>query len=126
MLSPAIYVPAPPSGSSTRASGAFGVGASLFSQWRYDELNYPAALSALDVDLPIDLFIAAGDNEYRHAGPDARHDVIAETAALHAAACRAPGITSRLQVLPGGHDWELWRPAARQGLTHLVRQVRIV
>lgn len=121
LLSPAIYVPAPPSGSSIRASGAFGVGESVFSPARYDELNYPAALAAVDVDLPIDLFIAAGDDEYRHPGPDARHDVIAETAALHAAACRTPGVTSRLHVVPGGHDWELWRPAARQGLTHLAR-----
>ena len=122
VLSPAIYVPSPPSDSSIRASGAFGVGVSLFSHRRYAALSYPVALAALDAALPTDLFIAAGDNEYRHPGPDARHDVVAEIAALHAAASQAPAVTSQLQVVPGGHDWGVWRPAAREGLVHLLNR----
>ncbi|CAN5143242.1 alpha/beta hydrolase-fold protein [soil metagenome] len=125
VLSPAIYVPAPPSDSSIRASGAFGMGTRLFSRARYDALNYPAALAALDVDLATDLFISAGDNEHRHPGPEARHDVSAEIAALHAAASRTPAVTSQLVVVPGGHDWGVWRPAARQGLIYLMRRDRI-
>lgn len=120
VLSPAVYVPAPPMGSATRAFGAFGVGSSLFTQSRYDELNYPAALAALDSDLPMHLFIACGDNDYRHPAPeDARHDLDAEATALHAAACRTPGVTSQLRILPGEHDWAFWRLATGQGLVYL-------
>lgn len=124
VLSPAIHVPAPPTGSSTRTYGAFGVGASLFTQSRYEELSYPAALAELDADLPVHLFIAAGDHEYLHPAPeDARHDMAAEAAALHAAACRTPGVTSQLRIMSGGHDWALWRLAARRGLIHLIHHV---
>ncbi len=44
----------------------------------------------------------------------------AEAAALHEAACRTPGVTSQLRIMPGGHDWLLWRSAARLGLIDLV------
>ncbi len=117
VMGAAIYVPVPPSGSSTRSSGAFGVGEVLFDPDRYGELNYPIGFDHLDIDLPIALFIIVGDREWKHPDPaDARHDLDFESAALFNAASRVPGIAAELRVLGGGHDWTFWRRALRLGL----------
>ncbi|WP_396042797.1 alpha/beta hydrolase-fold protein [Cellulomonas sp. P22] len=125
VLSPAVYVPSPPADSSTRDYGAYGVGTALFDQARYDALNYPAALAAVDPALPVHLFIAVGDDEYANPAPaDARHDLDLESAQLYNAARRVPGITAELRVMNGGHDWTVWRPGFREGLTDLASYLR--
>lgn len=111
-LSPAAYVPSPPSESSTRRYGAYGVGERLFDQERYDALNYPAALAAFDPALPVHLFIGVGDLEYVHPMPeDAIHDLDYEAATLYNRAKRVPGLTAEFRVYGGGHDWLLWDAA---------------
>jgi crotonobetainyl-CoA:carnitine CoA-transferase CaiB-like acyl-CoA transferase/enterochelin esterase-like enzyme len=111
LLSPAVYAPLPPDTSNTRRFGAFGVGASPFSDERYAALNYPAQLTAWSPGLPIRLFIAAGDTEVRAA---------TEALVLYNAVRVQPDVTASLRILPGGHDWGTWASGFAQGLTFLM------
>lgn len=109
LLSPALYDGLPPAGSSARAGMAFG---DPFDPARWTALNYPAALEKLTAPFP-SLFVAAGDADHAHADPGANVEV--QSALLHAR-LRARGVTSHLRILPGGHDWSVWRPALLEGL----------
>jgi S-formylglutathione hydrolase FrmB len=126
VLSPAVYTPLPPGGSSARAFGAFGVGRQVFDEERYRQLGYEAALDAFDPALPIRLFITVGDTEYADAdatGADtasaAGHDLDYEAAVLYNRVKRVPGIRAAFRVYGGGHNWSLWERAFREGLTLL-------
>ena len=117
-LSPAVYVPGPPAGSSAREFGAFGVGDALFDPERYAELAYPAALARYPAGLPLRLVVAAGDAEPNHEGalPELRMAEQAERLARGAA--RVPGIDASFALYPGGHDFGVWRPALLDALEH--------
>lgn len=125
VLSPAAYTPTPPADSSVRDYGAYGVGDALFDAARYDELNYPAALAALDPELPVHLFIAVGDDEWANPDPaEARNDIDMESAQLYNTARRVPGVTAELRILNGGHDWDVWQPAFSEGITDVAARLR--
>ncbi|WP_454730096.1 alpha/beta hydrolase-fold protein [Cellulosimicrobium protaetiae] len=125
VLSPAVYVPQPPADSSARDHGAYGVGTALFDADRYTELSYPAALAALDPALPVHLFVAVGDDEWANPDPaEATHDIDFESARLYNQARRVPGVTAELRVLDGGHDWDVWRPAFREGVVDVSSRLR--
>lgn len=120
ILSPAVYVPSTPVDSSTREFGAYGVGAELYDEARYQELSYPTAFAAFDPALPVHLFIAVGDDEWANPAPeDAIHDLDYEAATLYNHAKRVPGITSEMRVYDGGHDWGVWDTGFREGLRDL-------
>ncbi|MEV0270661.1 alpha/beta hydrolase-fold protein [Hamadaea sp. NPDC050747] len=120
VLSPAVYTPLPPADSSARDYGAYGVGDQLFDDQRYQELNYPALLARTSPDLPVQLFIAVGDDEWANPDPaDARHDLDFESEALYNAARRAPGVSAQMRILDGGHDWSVWAPAFAQAIQYL-------
>jgi S-formylglutathione hydrolase FrmB len=108
VLSPAVYAPLPPAASNVRAYGAFGEGSTLFVDDVYRELDYPALLPR--VELPLRLFLAVGDEERPAA---------AETRALYEAARAVDAIDASFHELPGGHDWQTWRPAFELGLREL-------
>lgn len=110
-LSPAVYVPQPPPGSSVREFGAFGVGDVLFDPARYRELSYPAALARYPAGLPLSLTVAAGDAEQSHAGAPAGLSIAEQAARLADEASRIPGITADFRLYPGGHEFAVWRPA---------------
>lgn len=125
VLSPAVYVPQPPADSSARDYGAYGTGHRLFDKHLYTELNYPAALEALDPSLPVHLFIAVGDDEWANPDPaDASHDLDFEAAQLYNTARRVDGVTAEFRVLDGGHDWDVWQPAFREGITDVSSRLR--
>lgn len=117
VLSPAVYVPEPPAGSSTRAFGAFGRGGEPFDPARYAALNYPALVDSFTArGLGLRLFLAAGDGEYRHPDPaEAEHDLDFETHRVFNRLARVPGVHASLRVLGGGHGWDVWTPAFREG-----------
>ena len=119
-LSPAVYDPLPPADSSTRDHGAFGRGADRFVDEVYAGANAAgllAAYAASEAPPPVRLFLAVGDEEHAHPRPgDARHDLDQETATGHNRAKRVAGVSSRLRVLGGGHDWDVWEPALLEGL----------
>lgn len=125
VLSPAAYTPTPPADSSVRDHGAYGVGDAPFDAARYDELNYPAALAALDPELPVHLFIAVGDDEWANPDPaEAHNDIDMESAQLYNTARRMPGVTAELRILDGGHDWDVWQPAFAEGIVDVASRLR--
>ncbi|WP_116952248.1 alpha/beta hydrolase-fold protein [Jiangella endophytica] len=125
VLSPAVYVPLPPADSSAREFGGFGLGDAGFDDDVYTELNYPALLDGLDRELPTHLYIAVGDDEWANPAPeDAQHDIDFESARLYNTVRRVGGVTAELRILDGGHDWDVWRPAFRDGLTDLAGHLR--
>ena len=121
VLSPAVYVPSPPSDSSTREFGAFGLGKSLFVDSIYKKLNYPAlfpSFSATGLSLP--MFIAVGDDEFKNPDPkDAIHDLDFEAHVLFNQAVRVPNLTAELRVVDGGHDWDVWGPTFVEGAKYI-------
>jgi enterochelin esterase-like enzyme len=121
VLSPAVYVPYPPSDSSTREFGAYGLGKSLFVDSVYRKLNYPAAFEifkASGEELP--MFIAVGDDEFKNPDPkDALHDLDFEAHVLFNQAVRVPNLTAELRVVDGGHDWDVWGPTFVEGAKYI-------
>ena len=107
-LSPAVYDPLPPADSATRVFGAFGRGSSTFDDDAYAASSVSGLLAAYERAgaPPVRLFLAAGDD----------HDLDQEATTMHRRAARTAGISSRLRVLPGGHDWDTWEPAFAEGL----------
>ena len=126
VMSPAVYTPLPPAGSSAREFGAFGSGSTRFVDDLYRAKNYPALLSGFAAkQLPLRLFIAAGDDEYKNPDPaDAMHDIDIEAHLLFNRVSRVPGISAELRILDGGHDWVVWQPALREGLPYVFRGMR--
>ena len=123
VLSPAVYDPLPPAHSSARTSGAFGRGDDRFVEEVYAAHTVEGLLAgyARAGDLPVRLFLAVGEDEWRNPLPqDARHDLDRVAAAVHDRVRRADGVSSRLVVLPGGHGWDVWEPAFAAGLPHLL------
>jgi enterochelin esterase-like enzyme len=110
VLSPAVYDPLPPADSSARELGAYGRGEERFVDEVYASLGIQPLLAAFDPALPVRLFLAAGDD----------HDLDREAALVHERAGRVPGISSRLRLLEGGHDWDVWEPALLEGLPHVL------
>ena len=121
VLSPAVYVPSPPSDSSTREFGAFGLGKSLFVDSIYKKLNYPALFpSFAATGLPLPMFIAVGDDEFKNPDPkDAIHDLDFEAHVLFNQAVRVPNLTAELRVVDGGHDWDVWGPTFVEGAKYI-------
>ncbi|MFT7773907.1 alpha/beta hydrolase [Roseateles sp.] len=125
VLSPAIYTPLPPKGSSAREFGAFGRDSTLFFDELYEASNYPALLAARQASHPaLRMFIAAGDQEYPHPDPaDASHDIDLEAHRLFSRLRREPGSAAALRIMDGGHDWPVWQPAFREGLRWCARRL---
>ena len=125
VLSPAVYVPLPPAGSSTREYGAFGLGESMFVDAIYQAKNYPALLAGLKENLlPLHFFIGSGDDEYKNPAPDEKHDIDMEAHRLYSSLVRAPNIKAELRIVNGGHDWDAWEPLFREGLMMIFSKLR--
>lgn len=127
VLSPAVYTPLPPEDSSTREFGAFGTGDRLFDPDRYIELNYPALLDAYSGGrYPTRVFIAVGDDEWKHPNPaEALHDLDMEAHLLFNRLSRVNGVRPEFRVYDGGHDWDVWKRGLEEGLTYLADHLRL-
>ncbi|NWG18175.1 MAG: esterase family protein [Chloroflexi bacterium] len=121
VLSPAVYTPQPPSDSSARLFGAFGVDETLFDENRYTGLNYPALFEPFAAsDLALAMFIVVGDDEWKHpAAEDQQHDLDLEAHLLYNRIRRVPKVLAELRVYDGGHDWDVWRRGFEEGLLYL-------
>lgn len=128
VLSPAVYFPLPPPGSSTREFGAFGNGTLTFDPEIYTALNYPALILAFTQrESPLLMFIAVGDDEHANVDPaDASHDLDYEAHTLYNRIRRVPLIKSQFRIVDGGHNWGVWRPAFIEGLTYIFNEWRQV
>jgi S-formylglutathione hydrolase FrmB len=120
-LSPAVYYPLPPSGSSTREFGAFGKGSVLFDEAVYTEKNYPALFASFEAaNLPAALYIAVGDDEDSLVNPaEAMHDLDYEAHTVYNKARRVKNLLVEMRVLDGGHNWDVWRPGVLEGLRYI-------
>ena len=123
VLSPAVYYPEPPSDSSTREFGAFGKGKRLFVEKIYRDLNYPAVFDSFEeAGLPLPMFIAVGDDEFKNERPeDFQHDLDFEAHVLFNQAVRVDNLTAELRVVDGGHDWDVWGPTFVEGAKYVFR-----
>ena len=121
VLSPAVYYPIPPSDSSTREFGAFGLGKSLFVDSVYKKLNYPTAFETFKASgLELPMFIAVGDDEFKLPNPkEASHDLDFEAHVLFNQAVRVPNLSTELRVVDGGHDWDVWGPTFVEGAKYI-------
>jgi enterochelin esterase-like enzyme len=119
ILSPAVYIPFPPSDSSARLFGAFGDGDQIFVDEIYQAKNYPALIPTFEqARLPFYAYIAVGDDEWRNPQPENfEHDLDFESARLYNALAHARYIVAQFRVFDGGHDWDVWQPAFIEGLT---------
>jgi S-formylglutathione hydrolase FrmB len=126
VLSPAVYIPLPPVDSSTREFGAFGLGDQLFDEAIYTSLNYPALLETFDqAHLPISMFIAVGDDEWKNENPDDfLHDLDIEAHFVFNRVTRVQSITSEFRVYDGGHDWDVWTRGFIEGILFLAPRLR--
>jgi enterochelin esterase-like enzyme len=121
VLSPAVYYPLPPADSSTREFGAFGRGGNLFVQAIYKQKNYPELFGPFEATgLPLRMFIAVGDDEFKLPDPSEReHDLDFEAHVLYNQAARVDNLSSELRVVNGGHDWDVWSPTFVEGLKYV-------
>jgi enterochelin esterase-like enzyme len=121
VLSPAVYIPLPPVDSSTREFGAFGKGEALFDDDVYQSLNYPALVEPLtESGLPVSMFIAVGDDEWKNPNPEDRlHDLDVEAHMVFNQVVRIPNVTAEFRVYNGGHDWDVWRAGFIEGMIYL-------
>lgn len=126
VMSPAIYTPLPPAGSSTREFGAFGSGETLFIDEIYRAKTYPALLPDFAAKkLTLQLFIAAGDDEYKEPNPaEAMNDIDMEAHLLFNRVSRISSIKAELRILNGEHDWPIWQPTLREALPFIFRSMR--
>jgi enterochelin esterase-like enzyme len=125
ILSPAVYTPLPPQDSSVRLLGSFGRNDELFDAERYEQLNYPALFDRfIATELPLDMFIAGGDDEWKHpTEEDQMHDLDLEAHLLYNRIRRVPRVLAELRVYDGGHDWTVWRTGFEEGLRVIQRSL---
>jgi enterochelin esterase-like enzyme len=125
VLSPAVYIPQPPSDSSTREFGAFGKGEQPFDEDIYTSLNYPVlADEAERHGSSLAVFIAVGDDEYHNPKPeDWFHDLDVEAHLLYNRLVRIPTIAAEFRVYDGGHDWDVWARGFEEGIKFLTRYI---
>ena len=123
VMSPAIYTPLPPAGSSTREFGAFGSGSTLFVDEIYRSKTYPALLPGfVSKNLAMKMFIAAGDDEYKEPNPsEAMNDIDMEAHLLFNRVSRVSTIKAELRILDGEHDWPVWQAALREALPFIFK-----
>lgn len=126
VLSPAVYIPLPPIDSSTREFGAFGLGDSLFDETVYERLNYPVlSVSLAETGLPLSMFIAVGDDEWKNPNPeDWLHDLDMEAHMVFNQVSRIPNVSAEFRVYNGGHDWDVWERGFIEGMKFLLQSSR--
>lgn len=126
ILSPAVYTPLPPADSSTREFGAFGNGEVVFDEEIYRSLNYPAVLETFEHGgQPLYIFIAVGDDEWKHPDPEDRlHDLDLEAHLLFNQLARVSDIAAEFRVYNGGHDWDVWQRGFEEGMAYLANYLK--
>jgi len=123
ILSPAVYTPLPPADSSAREFGAFGRGDITFDEEIYRNHNYPVLLKTFKRSgQPLHIFIAVGDDEWKHPDPeDQFHDLDLEAHLLFNHLARVSDIMAEFRVYNGGHDWDVWKHGFEEGMEYLAK-----
>ena len=120
LLSPALYAEQPPDGSSARTSGAFG---RPFNSCVWASRNYTALLpDYLAREMPVQLFIGAGDDDWNHPGDHGLNMEI-QTTMLYNKLNKQYGSPAELRIVDGSHDWALWLPLFEEGMKVMARDL---
>ncbi|MBB3332289.1 enterochelin esterase-like enzyme [Halomonas campaniensis] len=115
-FSPASYHPLPPDNSSAWRHPSFQRDGS-FDAELWERSNYTAHLDDyLAQELTVPVYLTAGDRDRLNAVHHAR-------LVQHALEPRQPGDV-RLDVLPGGHTWRVWRASLPRGLSFMARHLQ--
>lgn len=126
-LSPASYVPVPPSNSSAHRHPAFLNDQGQFDRDMWESLNYTAHLENYRLQVmprpaeeqsetpPVPLYISAGRSDVYDAEFHAR--------LLRQAIERIQGGDVRLDLYPGGHTWRVWRASLPAALNFMFQYV---
>ncbi|MFI8749614.1 alpha/beta hydrolase [Vreelandella lionensis] len=126
-LSPASYVPVPPSNSSANRHPAFLNEQGQFDRALWEQLNYTAHLEPYRLQVtprpnaehsdtpPVPLYISAGRSDVYDAEFHARQ--------LRQAMERIQLGQVRLDLYPGGHTWRVWRASLPAALNFMFQHV---
>jgi len=114
LLSPAVYVPQPPANSASRRAAAFQNGGN-FDPAVWTGLNYPSLIAAYAAHkLTVPLYIAAGaEDELQIAG---QAGTLFRVWSEH-------HWPASLRILPGRHDFELWRRVVPDALEFVFQRL---
>jgi enterochelin esterase-like enzyme len=116
ILSAALYQDLPPSGSSARTSGAFGV---PFDVEIWNEKNYPGLLvNYFKTGLTVPLFIATGDDDWNHE-EDFRYNVEQQAVFLYGKLHKEGGSPAELRIVNGGHTQTVWKKTFEEGIQYM-------
>lgn len=120
LLSPALYDQQPPTESSARSSGAFGM---PFSPKLWKKRNYPTILKTYFAKKsPVNFFIAAGDDDWNNP-EGTQYNMERQVVYLYQELHKQHDNPAELRIVNGGHNWKLWLPMLAEGLetlsTHL-------
>jgi enterochelin esterase-like enzyme len=120
LVAPAAFADVPLPEPFMEEGCAFGMGAAAYDRERWaDRMSYRRLLSARRPgDPPLRFASVVGDAEEISDYPNdtGRSSLTLETAKLHLALADAPGVSSALRVIEGGHTWEFWIPGTAQAL----------
>ena len=116
LLSPALYSEQPPEGSSAISSGSFG---KPFDPELWKHRNYPNQIqSYLKKDLPVHIFIGAGDDDWNHTEGQV-YNMEVQSVKLYSTFHRKHDQPAELRIVNGGHNWNLWLPLLEEALIDL-------
>ncbi|CCG09265.1 alpha/beta hydrolase [Pararhodospirillum photometricum] len=100
-LSPAIYAPEPPAGSSARKDPAFQKKNGRFDARLWQRLNWPSLLDAYrNQPLRVPLYINSGDRD--------RFDIAYHAAVFHHTVRPLQPEAIAFRVVDGDHEWPVW------------------
>jgi len=111
LLSPAIYTPLPPSGSSARKVGVFGE--AKFDEQVWKSLNYPSLWQGyLAKRTPVPMYINSGDDD--------EFMIEAEATKLYSL-LRANRQPAELRIVDGAHTWKVWGSTLGDAMKYVFR-----
>jgi enterochelin esterase-like enzyme len=110
-LSPAVYVPTPPSHSSAHRSVVFQTDGS-FDQEVWDSLNWPTYIDDyLDQDTVVPMYINSGDHD--------TFDIAYHAAVLYQRLREHQPDSVEYRVVDGDHEWHVWRDSIGDAMIYM-------
>ena len=111
-LSPASYVPSPPSHSSAHKHPANLDAAGAFDQQKWEELNYTSYIDAYKAqDVIVPLYINSGDHD--------TFDIAYHGAVLYQALREHQPDQVEFRVVDGDHEWPVWSETLPEAMAYV-------
>ncbi len=111
-LSPASYVPVPPSNSSGNRHPAYLDESGAFDPAKWEELNYTAYIDDYKAqDIVVPLYINSGDHDV--------FDIAFHAAVLYQALREHQPDKVEYRVVDGDHEWKVWSDTLPEAMTYV-------